>query len=74
MWFNPNIKADGEIRKLAPDDFQYFYDYEFVLKCRSSCELQLVCDEMFDIEERTSIDRGYDISEEKLAMLLLQYA
>jgi len=73
-FFNPRLEVDGMISNEDQLIQPSSVDYEIILKCNSVDELQLLCDEIFDIDERTAIDREYKIDNLKLSYLILTYA
>ncbi len=78
VFFAPNIETEGIFRDINLEDTLWWeawkVKYVFTLRFEEEKELLTFCNSNFDEFEKTKHSRVYDITEEKLAMMFLQYA
>lgn len=72
-FFNPGLSRDFILRSSGPAH-KYAFDYEFIIKCHDTDILRKIAEAFFDDDERTGLAFTFKVSEERLAMLILQYA
>ena len=75
-FFNPGLSQDFVIRSSGPPNawYKYDFDYELIIKCNHTDILRRIAEAFFDEDERTGLAFTFKIDEERLAMLILQYA